>query len=184
MCSDLDEHVLEIEFGPDTRAAGDVRHAVAPWLTERSFPGALLGDLLVVVSELVTNAVVHTAAPGRVTVRWDGRDRLEEGGRPRFGVVDLDDGAPAVPADGDPPRLAGVHDGVRDELGHDDEQVPEQFGRERPLAQPRRDRPPHVTGGPGVGTELDLQHVLVHAAAHGNDAAGPGPRWSRPVGGP
>ena len=87
MCSDLDEHVLEIEFGPDTRAAGDVRHAVAPWLTERSFPVALLGDLLVVVSELVTNAVVHTAAPGRVTVRWDGRRA----------VVQVDDADPSPP---------------------------------------------------------------------------------------
>ena len=69
----MDEHVLEIEFGPDTRAAGDVRRAVAPWLSERAFPAELLGDLLVVVSELVTNAVVHTRASGRVTVRWNGR---------------------------------------------------------------------------------------------------------------
>ena len=60
---------------------------VAPWLTERSFPVDLLGDLLVVVSELVTNAVVHTAAPGRVTVRWDGRRA----------VVQVDDADPSPP---------------------------------------------------------------------------------------
>ena len=47
--------------------------AAAPWLSVRALPAELLGDLLVVVSELVTNAVVHTAALGRVTVRWNGR---------------------------------------------------------------------------------------------------------------
>ena len=83
----MDEHVLEIEFGPDTRAAGDVRRAVAPWLSERAFPAELLGDLLVVVSELVTNAVVHTRASGRVTVRWNGRRA----------VVQVDDADPSPP---------------------------------------------------------------------------------------
>ena len=83
----MDQRVLEIEFGPDTRAAGDVRRAVAPWLNARAFPTELLGDLLVVVSELVTNAVVHTAAPGRVTVSWDGRRA----------VIQVDDADPRPP---------------------------------------------------------------------------------------
>lgn len=48
------------------------RHAVAGWLRERGMPEPRLGDVALVVSEAVTNAVRHAYSgrpPGAITVR-------------------------------------------------------------------------------------------------------------------
>ena len=59
-------------------AARIARHALHAWLVAWRCPGALVDDVTLVVSELVTNAIVHAESPPRVTadVR-DGQLRLE-----------------------------------------------------------------------------------------------------------
>jgi anti-sigma regulatory factor (Ser/Thr protein kinase) len=88
--SDVDDQVLEIDFQPEPRAASDVRRAVASWLRSRGFPTVGLDDLLLVVSELVTNAVVHARTAARFELRWDGRRATVE-------VTDGDRHPPALP---------------------------------------------------------------------------------------
>lgn len=46
------------------RARAEVRRVLAAW----KVPDAVSADLLVIVSELVTNATVHAAKPGRIAV--------------------------------------------------------------------------------------------------------------------
>ena len=68
--------VIELDGDPDAPARG--RHAVTAVLDEWGCEPGTREDLLLVVSELVTNAVVHGAEPIRVTmVRAPERVRVE-----------------------------------------------------------------------------------------------------------
>jgi len=68
--------VIELDGDPDAPARG--RHAVTAVLDEWGCEPGSREDLLLVVSELVTNAVVHGAEPIRVTmVRAPERVRVE-----------------------------------------------------------------------------------------------------------
>ena len=68
--------VIELDGDPDAPARG--RHAVTAVLDEWGCEPGNREDLLLVVSELVTNAVVHGAEPIRVTmVRAPERVRVE-----------------------------------------------------------------------------------------------------------
>ena len=68
--------VIELDGDPDAPARG--RHAVTAVLDEWGCEPGNREDLLLVVSELVTNAVVHGAEPIRVTmVRVPERVRVE-----------------------------------------------------------------------------------------------------------
>ena len=68
--------VIELDGDPDAPSRG--RHAATTVLDRWGCEPATREDLLLVVSELVTNAVVHGAEPIRVTmVRSRGRIRIE-----------------------------------------------------------------------------------------------------------
>jgi anti-sigma regulatory factor (Ser/Thr protein kinase) len=68
--------VIELDGDPDAPARG--RHAVTEVLDGWGCAADTRADLLLVVSELVTNAVVHGAEPIRVTVvRAPQRVRVE-----------------------------------------------------------------------------------------------------------
>lgn len=82
----------------DRRAAGVAREFTAKVLTEWAVHGQAVPDLLLIVSELVTNAVVHGAPPvclrlwtadgrvhGAVDDHGNGRPRFVTGGEPLSG---------------------------------------------------------------------------------------------------
>jgi anti-sigma regulatory factor (Ser/Thr protein kinase) len=50
---------LEIQLAPTLRAASDARAAVGGWLRDERARADVAGDVLTVVSELVTNSVRH-----------------------------------------------------------------------------------------------------------------------------
>jgi anti-sigma regulatory factor (Ser/Thr protein kinase) len=86
------ENVLDITFAPQLRASADVRRTVSSWLRARIDSAARLDDLLLVVSELVTNVVLHAHTPARFVLRWDGRCA-------RIEVTDGDHRPPQVPVE-------------------------------------------------------------------------------------
>jgi anti-sigma regulatory factor (Ser/Thr protein kinase) len=81
--------MFELRLEPVLGAAGDARRYVAAWFDRVRLPKARLDDLLLVVSELVTNAVIHAATSLRLVIRSDGRRVLAEvfDGDPRRPVV-------------------------------------------------------------------------------------------------
>jgi anti-sigma regulatory factor (Ser/Thr protein kinase) len=83
---------FELDLQPVLGAAGDARRSVVAWFDRARLPKARLDDLLLVVSELVTNAVVHAATSLRLVIRSDGRRLLAEvfDGDPRRPVVAVD----------------------------------------------------------------------------------------------
>jgi anti-sigma regulatory factor (Ser/Thr protein kinase) len=72
------DEVLELEIEADPRSSSRARRSVASWLAAKDFPGEQLDDWLIVVSEIVTNAVLHARTPSRIVVRWNGRRVLVE----------------------------------------------------------------------------------------------------------
>jgi serine/threonine-protein kinase RsbW len=67
-----DESHLELEVPARASSVGRARRAVATFLAANAVPSVVVDDLELVVSELVTNAVIHPAAtdhPVRVSVR-------------------------------------------------------------------------------------------------------------------
>jgi anti-sigma regulatory factor (Ser/Thr protein kinase) len=68
----VDDEVLDFEIDPDHRSSTRARRAVGGWLASKAFPDEHLDDWLIVVSEVITNAVVHGGTPIRVVVRWNG----------------------------------------------------------------------------------------------------------------
>lgn len=84
--------IAQTELAGDARAAGEARHWLGELLERWSVPGDVAHDAVVCVSELVTNAVVHTQTTPRVGVVLD-RNRLvvtvsDSGRRGRVAVVD------------------------------------------------------------------------------------------------
>lgn len=85
--------VATLDFVAGTRSAAEARHFVRDVL-ERWGCHALVADTELVVSELVTNAVLHAGTAGRLRLRLvEGRVRVEVldegGGEPREQPVDL-----------------------------------------------------------------------------------------------
>jgi len=67
-----DHSQLELEVPARASSVGRARHAVATFLTANAVPSVVVDDLELVISELVTNAVIHPVAseqPVRVSVR-------------------------------------------------------------------------------------------------------------------
>ena len=91
---------LRLTLDPSLSAPSQARDALAGWLDEIGADVELRGDLLLVISELVTNAVVHAASTSEVLASFDdGRIRLE--------VADLHRGPPVELAAGDGNELGG-----------------------------------------------------------------------------
>ena len=74
----MNDQVLELHVEPAHEAAGEARRAVRAGLSQSGLSRTLLDDVLLVVSELVTNAALHARTQARVVVRWDGERVLVE----------------------------------------------------------------------------------------------------------
>lgn len=80
---------MRIDLGNSTSAPGTARHALESWLGAVDCTGPFLDDALLVVSELVTNVVVHTTSGSVVTAAFDDH-------RLRIEVHDCDPRGPLV----------------------------------------------------------------------------------------
>ena len=74
----VDEETFELSLDPVLGAASEARRATRMWLADSTMSDALLDDLQLVISELVTNAVVHARTPLRLLVRFDGHRVVTE----------------------------------------------------------------------------------------------------------
>src|SRR4051794_16248592 len=63
---DVDDPRLELDLDPIPRAAAEARQEVKAWLMGVRAPVGCLDDVLLIVSELVTNAVLHARTPLRL----------------------------------------------------------------------------------------------------------------------
>ena len=79
----VDEETFELSLDPVLGAASEARRATRRWLADSTMSDALLDDLQLVISELVTNAVVHARTPLRLLVRFDGAPGGDRGLRRR-----------------------------------------------------------------------------------------------------
>lgn len=95
----MDEQTLHLTLDRDVRAPGTARRKVGEWLAVHQFDGDLIEALEVIVSELVTNAVVHARSAPELTV-------TVESGRVRVEVFDTA-AAPPVPRQTDDGRHHG-----------------------------------------------------------------------------
>ena len=69
---------LRVTLNSSLAAPSQARDALAGWLDGIGVDGQARSDLLIVVSELVTNAVLHAASAPEVVASFDdGRIRLE-----------------------------------------------------------------------------------------------------------
>ncbi|MEV5412767.1 ATP-binding protein [Thermopolyspora sp. NPDC052614] len=84
-----------LTLSADRRAAGEARDFTGKILSEWAVAGEAVHDLLLIVSELVTNAVVHGAAPVHLRL-WTAD------GCVRGAVDDHGDGRPRAITSGDP----------------------------------------------------------------------------------
>jgi anti-sigma regulatory factor (Ser/Thr protein kinase) len=80
---------LRVELGNSDRAPGTARRALEPWLNELDCGEGVAEGALIVLSELVTNAVMHTTTDAVVVATFDDqRLRLEvHDGDPRGPVA-------------------------------------------------------------------------------------------------
>jgi anti-sigma regulatory factor (Ser/Thr protein kinase) len=105
----VDDEIFEIDLDPVTQAAADARRATRLWLGEAWSSDNLLDDLLIVVSELVSNAVIHARTRLRLVIRYDGRRVLTE----------VFDGDPQLPVPtGQPGDVGGRGLFLVDRLSH------------------------------------------------------------------
>ena len=90
----ISEHTFSFTFERSDHAPWLARRALRDWLLVLDCPARTQQDMLLVISELVTNAVIHAqSAPAVVASYDDGRLRLE--------VHDQNPAPPEVRADGD-----------------------------------------------------------------------------------
>ena len=108
----VDEQTLELSLDPVLGSTSEARRATRRWLADSAMSDALRDDLLLVISELVTNAVVHARTPARLVVRFDGRRVVTE-------VFDADARlpTPAVSVDGEGGRGLVLVDRLSDRWG-------------------------------------------------------------------
>jgi anti-sigma regulatory factor (Ser/Thr protein kinase) len=92
----------------DAVAIPRLRQQIIRTLGRYASPGSDLAASEVVVGELLTNVLAHTAGRAWVTLRWDGL-------HPLLSVADLGDGFPA----GDPPPMADAERSLAPRLPED-----------------------------------------------------------------
>ena len=92
---------LRIQLAPTLRAASEARASVGGWLRDERAGGELAGDVLTVVSELVTNSVRH-ATRSEATVLWLSAER--DGDGVRLAIHDDGTGGSVEPR---PPEISG-----------------------------------------------------------------------------
>ena len=85
----VNDEVLQLQVEPIEGAAGQARRAVRAWMAGLHLSPVLVDDVLLVVSELVTNAALHARTTARVVARWDGEHVLIE-------VFDTDSRPPVI----------------------------------------------------------------------------------------
>jgi anti-sigma regulatory factor (Ser/Thr protein kinase) len=95
----VDEVRLALKRSPG--APREARHALRDWLATVSCPDQLREDMLLVVSELVTNAVVHGRSDPIVVASFDD-------GRLRIEVHDEDRSPPIVTSSSGPDGGFGI----------------------------------------------------------------------------
>jgi anti-sigma regulatory factor (Ser/Thr protein kinase) len=74
----VDDETFELSFDPVLGAASEARRATRRWMAGATTSGAFLDDLQLVISELVTNAVIHARTPLRLVVHFDGHRVMTE----------------------------------------------------------------------------------------------------------
>ena len=74
----VDVETFELSLDPVLGAASEARRATRRWLADSTMSRVLLDDLQLVISELVTNAVVHAGTRLRLVVHFDGRRVVTE----------------------------------------------------------------------------------------------------------
>jgi hypothetical protein len=79
---------IEPQFGSDS--LGEFRHWAASWMHEQAVAGVAADDVIVVLTELVTNSIQHTCGPIQVVIGWNGQ-------RLRAGVTDCSSVTPRWP---------------------------------------------------------------------------------------
>ncbi|MEO5680277.1 MAG: ATP-binding protein [Acidimicrobiales bacterium] len=85
---------LELQLPRTAQSARRARRTIAAFLDPTDVPGAVVDDLLLLVSELVTNAVVHAGSPPVVSLDADEQ-------RIKVAVADRDPGSrPSIGAPG------------------------------------------------------------------------------------
>lgn len=67
----MHKHTLDLRLDRDTQAPGRARRAISEWLAPLECGGDVTDRVLLVVSELVTNAVVHARSAPEVTATFD-----------------------------------------------------------------------------------------------------------------
>lgn len=80
---------IRVELDNSELAPSTARHALQSWLAHVDCSEDVVGDALIVVSELVTNVVMHTASESFVVAVFDDH-------RLRIEVHDRDRQAPAI----------------------------------------------------------------------------------------
>jgi anti-sigma regulatory factor (Ser/Thr protein kinase) len=104
------EHVCPLPHVPGAVSA--VRHRVTAVLADWNVCAAIVEDSLLVVSELVTNAIVHALPPAELRLSW-----FRGNG---FGTlhVEVSDGGPALPAGLVPEGIDPDEHGRGEEIVH------------------------------------------------------------------
>ncbi len=92
---------LELRLARDARAPAQARAAVSAWCEPLALPGARLQAIVLLVSELVSNAVLHSKAPSGSDVTLAAR---LQGEAMRVSVSDAGEGFEPRPRD--PGRLS------------------------------------------------------------------------------
>lgn len=99
--SDVGVSRLELQLPQTTESVRRARRTIAAFLDPGEVPASVVDDLLLLVSELVTNAVVHAGSPAVVRLDAD-LDRI------KVAVADRDaDGSPGTVVEPDPLSSSG-----------------------------------------------------------------------------
>ena len=87
ICDKPSQQTAVLDLPPTAAALGDGRHFATDALAQWSLPDALVEDATLIVSELLTNAVVHGAPPIRLRLRRT----------PKELAIEVDDNSSAMP---------------------------------------------------------------------------------------